>query len=102
MRGTRERWSDGCLTCTHEECCRHSQGASNDGGPTAVGHPAGRAIEVCDIITAAIKRRNRKQANLRVRDEEDVRQRQMETHSHGDFDSSHPDGLDGAAPESLN
>jgi len=24
MRGTKERWSDGCRTCTHEECCcRH-------------------------------------------------------------------------------
>ena len=50
------------------------QGALNDGGPTAVGHPAGSAIEVCDIITTAIKRRNGKQANLRVRDEENVHQ----------------------------
>ncbi len=32
------------------------QGASNDSGPTVVGHPAEHAIEVYDIITAAIKR----------------------------------------------
>jgi len=34
------------------------QGASNDGSPTVVGHPAGHAIKVCDIITAVIKRQN--------------------------------------------
>ncbi len=35
------------------------QDASDDGGPTAVSHPAGRAIEVCDIITAAVERQDR-------------------------------------------
>jgi hypothetical protein len=56
---------------------------------------------MCNIITTAVQGRDRKQPDLRLRDEEDIREGEAVPRGHRHLYRPHPDGFNGAATEAL-
>jgi hypothetical protein len=56
---------------------------------------------MCNIITTTVQGRDRKQPDLRLRDKEDIREGEVVPRGHRHLYRPHPDGLDGAATETL-
>jgi len=76
--------------------------ALDDGSTAAVGDPAGRAIKVSNIVPTAVKGGYGEKVYLGLRNEEDVRQGQLEPGCHTDLNGAHTNSLDGAATKPFN